>query len=57
MSPNDKAVIISDYFAEDEYQQALLMTAICNGLTNEKIDKLYKCINEETKKTTPNKDW
>ena len=56
MSPNDKAVIISDYFTEDEYQRALLMTAICHGLTNEKIDKLYKCINEEIKKTIDNKD-
>ena len=56
MSPNDRAVIISDYFAEDEYQQSLLMTAICHGLTNEKIDKLYKCVYEKIKKTIDNKD-
>ena len=41
MSPNDKAVIIADYFAENGYQRAVLMTAICHGLTVEEIDKLY----------------
>ena len=44
MSPNDKAVIIADYFSEDGYQRALLMTAICHGLTNEEIDKLYEAV-------------
>ena len=56
MSPNDKSVIISDYFSEDEYQRALLMTAICHGLTNEEIDKLYNCVYEKIKKTSDNKD-